>query len=281
MFINVQAEDRNITVNKTISETKFEMADICSIEPRKYQDCHFIDCVFYNINRVAWSSFSNCIFEDCRFYRCEIDLDDWDVMFYGDTRFFQCTLIFDINTHAFGNVHFVMLDDADVDIAIHSKRVPSSETLIGADKFERRYACPQYGGFTAYKKIRVYNVSDPTICDWGIATLWIPEDAKRSSAFTSKCRADKAVVIKLELIRPIKDVQDHAGEVYKNGRSAVILADISNNPFIRCVSWRDTATEYKVGETVTPDAFDDRWYIECSNGIHFFYLKHDAVFYMD
>lgn len=40
-----------------------------------------------------------------------------------------------------------------------------------------------------------------------------------------------------------------------------------------------TDTEYKVGEMVYPDKFDDDRWIECSNGIHFFINKQDAINY--
>lgn len=40
-----------------------------------------------------------------------------------------------------------------------------------------------------------------------------------------------------------------------------------------------TDIEYKVGEMVYPDKFDDNRWNECSNGIHFFINKQDAINY--
>lgn len=42
---------------------------------------------------------------------------------------------------------------------------------------------------------------------------------------------------------------------------------------------KDGGFTYRVGETVVPDSFDeDRWN-ECSNGIHFFITKQEAIDY--
>ena len=48
--------------------------------------------------------------------------------------------------------------------------------------------CPETGSFTAYKKLN----------NNAIATLEIPEEAKRSSATTRKCRAEKVRVLRIE-----------------------------------------------------------------------------------
>ena len=100
--------------------------------------------------------------------------------------------------------------------------------------------CPEVGSFTAFKK-----------CAGGrIVTLIIPEDAKRSSATSRKCRADKAVVLRIE---------DDGEEVME-----------ANSGF-------DSNFIYRVGETVSVDNFEeDRWK-ECAAGIHFFITRDEAV----
>ena len=60
----------------------------------------------------------------------------------------------------------------------------------------------------------------------------------------------------------------------------VAITDKDGNPVneITNYSYYPNIT-YKVGETVLPDSFDeDRWN-ECSNGIHFFINKQDAIDY--
>lgn len=104
--------------------------------------------------------------------------------------------------------------------------------------------CPSDGAFIAWKK-----VNDKLI------KLEIPEDAKRSSATTMKCRCDKAKVLS------ITDC-DGTNPIYE-------IANLSQPHHVT----------YKVGEMVYPDSFDeDRWN-ECSHGIHFFVNKQDAINY--
>ena len=106
------------------------------------------------------------------------------------------------------------------------------------------YACPDFGMFIGYKKASDY-----------IVELEIPEDAKRVSATSRKCRCDKAKVLRiLHYDRTVADVTEVA-------------------------SSRDSSFIYKVGEMVSVDNFDeDRWN-ECSTGIHFFINFQEAVNY--
>lgn len=104
-------------------------------------------------------------------------------------------------------------------------------------------ACPSDGSFIGWKKIKGCLVK-----------LLIPEDAKRSSATTNKCRCDKAKV--LEIID--LTTNEH-------------LDDIINEEYAKCV--------YRVGEMVYPDKFDKERWKECSHGIHFFINKQEAVEY--
>ena len=103
--------------------------------------------------------------------------------------------------------------------------------------------CPSDGAFVGWKKV-----------DGKLVQLLIPEDAKRSSATTMKCRCDKAKVLAITSLDGAKQYD-------------IVL----NTNY--------TATEYKVGEMVYPDEFDDNRWNECSNGIHFFINKQDAINY--
>ena len=105
-------------------------------------------------------------------------------------------------------------------------------------------ACPSEGAFIGWKKVEGKY----------LVKLQIPEDARRLSATTRKCRCDKAMVLDITSL----DGEEHYDEVTNNNYSETI---------------------YKVGEMVHPDSFDeDRWN-ECSNGIHFFVNKQDAINY--
>ena len=105
-------------------------------------------------------------------------------------------------------------------------------------------ACPSDGAFIGWKKV-----------NGKLVKLLIPEDARRCSATSQKCRCDKAQVLA---------ITDNDG----------------NNPIDEVLNTsQDVELLYKVGETVYPDSFDeDRWN-ECSHGIHFFINKQDAIAY--
>ena len=106
------------------------------------------------------------------------------------------------------------------------------------------YACPDYGSFIGYKKVKEY-----------IIELEILLDAKRFSATGRKCRCNKAKVLN------IQDVDGNILDIKE------LPSDYDNN-FI-----------YKVGEIVeVKDFCEDRWK-ECSQGIHFFINRQEAVDY--
>ena len=106
------------------------------------------------------------------------------------------------------------------------------------------YSCPDCGSFIGYKKANGY-----------IVELEILADAKRCSATSRKCRCDKAKVLSIQNIDgTIADIKEIASNYDSN--------------FI-----------YKVGEIVKVDNFcEDRWQ-ECSEGIHFFINRQEAVDY--
>ena len=105
-------------------------------------------------------------------------------------------------------------------------------------------SCPSEGAFVAWKKVEGKY----------LVKLQIPEDARRCSATTRKCRCDKALVLDITSL----DGEEHYDEVTNNNYSETI---------------------YKVGEMVYPDSFDENRWNECSNGIHFFVNKQDAINY--
>ena len=105
-------------------------------------------------------------------------------------------------------------------------------------------SCPDTGAFTAWKKARGY-----------IVQLEIPAEAKRVSATTRKCRCNMAKVVAIQNV------------------------DGTDSDLREVCSGYDHNFIYKVGETVTVDRFDDNRWNECSNGIHFFITRQEAVEY--
>lgn len=106
-------------------------------------------------------------------------------------------------------------------------------------------ACPEEGEFIGFKKVQ----GDL------IVKLKITEDAKRCSSTGRKCRCSKAVVL------------------------SITKKDGSESSAVEAVSNYDKKFVYRVGETVeVPDFCEDRWE-ECSQGIHFFITREEAVRY--
>lgn len=81
-----------------------------------------------------------------------------------------------------------------------------------------------------------------------ICHLRIPSEAKRSNASGRKCRAEYVEVVE------------------------VFGADVG-------LSTHDGKTEYRKGETVRCDKWDDNRWQECSGGIHFFITRIEAENY--
>ena len=148
------------------------------------------------------------------------------------------------------NLSGANLRDANLSGADLSDADLRGANLIGADLSDANLRganniflqCPEIGQFTAFKKCQ----------DNRIVTLLIPEDAKRSSSTSRKCRCDKAIV---------KAIDDGK----KQYETAV--SSYSSN-FI-----------YKVGKEVSVDNFCENRWEECAAGIHFFITRKEAEGY--
>ena len=117
--------------------------------------------------------------------------------------------------------------------------------LSGAKNINYPIACPEKGSFIAFKKAS----------GGFIVKLEIPEDAKRCSATTRKCRCSKARVV------------------------SITNPDGTETEVTSVASKRDAGFVYKVGEVVEVPNFDENRWNECSSGIHFFITRQEAVDY--
>ena len=104
--------------------------------------------------------------------------------------------------------------------------------------------CPEEGSFIAYKKAKGL-----------VVKLLIPDDAKRSSATSRKCRCDKAKV--LEIMQPDKTPSN--------------ITSVPSN--------YDPDFVYEVGKTVMVSDFEEDRFVECAAGIHFFITFDEAKKY--
>ena len=132
--------------------------------------------------------------------------------------------------------------------------------LQGADLQNANLQVADLQGAKISKELEESFVSYTSICPEGsligwkkckdniIVKLEIPAEAKRSNATGRKCRAEFVKV--LEVI---------GGEIG--------------------ISQHDNKTEYKAGEIIYPDKWDDNRWEECSSGIHFFITRKEAEEY--
>ena len=134
------------------------------------------------------------------------------------------------------------LSDADLRDANLSDADLSDADLSGVLAYQVPPGC---GAFIGWKKV-TGNL---------IVKLKILEDAKRSSAFSRKCRCDKALVLDMQNL---------------NGESANTTIALSKY---------DSKFKYEIGEIVKVDDFDNNRFKECASGIHFFITRDEAVEY--
>lgn len=124
-----------------------------------------------------------------------------------------------------------------------------SDANLSGVKYDEKTAffaqsCPEEGAFIGFKK-----------AGGKIVKLLIPEDAKRSSATSRKCRCSKATVLSITNL----DGSDAGIESVPSDKTSNFV--------------------YKIGKTLEVKDFDeDRWN-ECSTGIHFFITRDEAVNY--
>lgn len=115
--------------------------------------------------------------------------------------------------------------------------------------------CPDTGSFIGWKKAWVpregSSDDEKVTC---IIQLEIPEDARRSSATTRKCRCDKALVKSIEIIE-----------------ESVFCT--------KAYSYKDPKFVYEEGKIVSVDNFDENRFNECSAGIHFFINRQETIDY--
>lgn len=142
------------------------------------------------------------------------------------------------------DLRYAILEGADFRYAILEGANLRGAILEGA-KIDFPIACPEKESFIAFKKVK----------DDYIVELLIPEDARRCSATSRKCRCDKAKVLSITKLDGTSDGVDTVYSKY------------------------DETFAYKIGELVEVKDFDNNRWNECSTGIHFFLTRQEAVEY--
>lgn len=184
------------------------------------------------------------IFQDAVFTNCEFDSSTCILINFIHTKFINTAFRYS----KFINCRFIGTEFCECNIHRSCDFYDSSFARVTNPPYVP-LACPSEGGFIGWKKAS--SIDD---ISYLLIKLYIPANAKRSSATGKKCRCDRAKVLDITTL----DGKQHVDEA---------------------MSFQDPDFIYKVGEYVIPDWFDpDRW-DECSNGIHFFINKQDAIDY--
>ena len=230
-------------VNETIQNCSFDRFRLPS---RYFEKITFQDCSFTNF------TFLGCHFDDCNFVNCSFESFALHYSFFSCCSFNECHFI----ELAITNSSFIQCDFSHIDgnYSFFSKTsfIQCKEencSLIFAqmiDCFGLSKTCPEKGSFIGFKQLQ-HGI---------IAELEIPADAHRTSGFSRKCRADKAIVL---------------GFYNKKGEP---LPDLIHERAIY-----DGNFVYTRGQTVYADNFILKRET-CAPGIHFFLTFQEAVDYI-
>lgn len=236
-------EFNHCAFNKPIKNVEFRNVTFCNVDISKFSNCVFITCKF---NRCKF----DCVYG---FYDCDIKYSSFELcklygaLFDGCTMystFFWCS---DLNGAYFKNTN-------------GDKVFFQSCEMDNCRSFNSNLVFPQHipseGSFIAWKKARCvsgdYGKYDYTDV---IVKLRVTEDAYRCSA-NHKCRASKIEVIQFETLDGTKLPDD-----------------------IDVRSFWNSMFKYHIG-IVESHGYNTNPQDECSNGIHFFLNRDDAVNYV-
>lgn len=223
----------------------------CDLSGAKFYNVSFKDsCIYRIITDVT--GFVNCDFTNA--YMNEFT---FDTCVFEQCNFTRCNM----ESITFKDCTFIGCDFKDADLPPFFKPLQMSNCK---NVPYMPMACPEEGEFVGYKiasddRITSYytfiihpyeNLASANV----LVTLKIPADAKRSSAGGRKCRCNKAEVIEIEHVT----THENLSVAY---------------------SKHDTRFEYHIGEEISEPNFNENRWGECSEGIHFFVNRKEALQY--
>jgi len=205
-----------------------------------FKDCVFMDLILTNETRFVfmYSHFNMCSFVNSRFYEVDFKHSVFTNVEFRSSSFVNSTFYY----ACFNDCTFIdnIWDHSDFERAENPPICPM--------------ACPTEGGFIGWKKARLTDGAF-RLDQQCLIKLYIPKDAKRSSATGKKCRTNKAKVL---------DITDLQGTYH----------------FEAAWSLYSPIFLYEKGKYVEVTDFDENRYNECSSGIHFFVDKEEAINYL-
>ena len=231
-------------------------------EPADFSGCNlrFIHFDEYNL---SGANFANADLYGANLWRCVLQGANLSGCDLRTARLYYCDLSGAVLTGA--DISEIHIGSCNLSGANLTGACFSDCTLMCMVNLEGtiglpRIVCPEDGSFIGFKKAMNVHTCLPVIVE-----LRILEDAKRSSAFSRKCRCSAAEVVSITDI----DGND-LGNI-----SALSTYSCSNN----YLAHHTYPVVYSVGDIVSVDSFDDNRWVECSAGIHFFMCRDEAVEY--
>lgn len=251
-YLNISEEEFDKLLHKSenceiIEIYNFNLSDFI-FDSITFKNVEFYNCIF------DCADFINCNIENCTFNECNMKSIDFHNTLITNTKFTDVNLSkskFEQDT-VISNVKFRETNLSKVDF----KNANISNIYGNVHTQFYHLQCPEEGSFIGFKKVETINSTENK---YYILKLFIPEDAKRSSATSRKCRASYVKTLKIE-------------EYDKNGNFIKEVNEVENRMYLE-------KTLYKVNEFTYPSDFDENRWDECSEGIHFFITKEEAIQY--
>lgn len=212
----------------------------CVFHEVTFQNCQFISTIF-----------SECHFNSCKFENCEFARNTLEECAFFFSSVQNCHSIDNRMFNSFFNNCSFLSVDSEYDTFCSSSFLESvaDDCVLTYSTVRNCFGllptCPEKGSFIGFKQLQ-HGI---------IAELEIPADACRTSGFSRKCRADKAIVLSF---------------YNKKGEPLNLTYERSRY---------DGNFIYTRGQVVRADDFDPER-TTCAPGIHFFLTFQEAVDYI-
>ena len=234
----------NNTIEKTVEKAVKQGVNLTYANLKHYS----LDSVNFKNVDLSYADLSYSIFYRCDFSNAKLIHTDLSMtvlssnnLSYADLSYAKLNKTIIVN----GYLENLYLNNADLTYANLEHANLNGVVLDNVKGLNNQ--CPKEGSFIAWKKC-YSSIVGPVI-----VKLEIPADAKRSSSTGIKCRCDKAKVLEIQNLDGTK-------------------VDINE---VR--SYFDKYFKYRIRGMRRILDFDERYWIECARGIHFFMNREDAV----
>lgn len=222
-----------------------------SIYFSRFRDVRFLECNFYN-TMILHSIFG----EKCEFMGCNfnsVTFEHCDIMpinkppEFVDNIFNMCYFYY---TRIYTTSHKTSFNNCTFDMG-----TITSNSFVDFDYKNGEILCEDIVGYKAVCSVPPKKITSRRERPDAIVTLSIPSGAIVVSPNGTKCRTNKAKVVQIE---------DSKGFRISKG-----------------FSYYDPNTIYRPRRWINVEHFDTNIHVECSNGIHFFKTKEEAIGYMN